>query len=176
MIDADGGSPRRMTNHPADDSVASWSRDGRWIYFASNRTKESQVWKMPAEGGEAVQVSGHGGFIAYESLDGKFVYFSKDRWQSSIWRVPVGGGEETKIVESALGQAFVVASKGIYFVSWPDVKTVQFLRFATGKVTTIATIKRRAEWGLSVSPDERYVLYTQNDQIGSDLMLIENFR
>jgi hypothetical protein len=93
-----------------------------------------------------------------------------------IWRVPVIGGEETKIVESALGQAFVVASKGIYFVGWPDLKTLQFLRFATGKVTTIATIKRRAEWGLSVSPDERYVLYTQNDQIGSDLMLIENFR
>jgi Tol biopolymer transport system component len=176
MIDADGGRPRRMTNHPADNAVPSWSRDGRWIYFTSNRTKESQVWKMPAEGGEPTQLTRRGGYIAFESLDGRFVYFSKDVWQSSIWRIPVDGGEETKIAESALGQAFAVASKGIYFVTWPDLKAVYFLSFATGRVTIIATIQRLAGWGLSVSPDDRYLLYTQVDQASSDLMLVENFR
>ena len=28
---------------------------------------------------------------------------------------------------------------------------------------------------LSVSPDERYLLYAQIDQAGSDLMLVENY-
>jgi Tol biopolymer transport system component len=67
--------------------VPSWSRDGRSICFVSNRTKEWQIWKMPAEGGEAVRVSKHGGHIAYESLDGEFVYFARTPNQTSLcWR------------------------------------------------------------------------------------------
>jgi len=58
---------------------------------------------MPADGGEAVQVTKRGGYVAFESLDGKFVYFSKDLWQTSIWRIPASGGEETNIVKSAAG-------------------------------------------------------------------------
>jgi hypothetical protein len=42
-------------------------------------------------------------------------------------------------------------------------------------VTTIAAIHRPVHWGLSVSPDERYLLYTQVDQSVGDLMLGENF-
>jgi Tol biopolymer transport system component len=176
MIDADGGSPKRMTDHPADDGVASWSRDGRWIYFVSNRTKEWQVWKMPAEGGEAVQVTKHGGYVAFESLDGKFVYFSKDLWQTSIWRIPVGEGDEANIVKATAG--FAVARRGIYFIAPHSDRSsaLQFQSFATSKVTTVAAIHRPIEPGLSVSPDERYVLYTQVDQSGNDLMLVENFR
>ena len=178
VMDAGGGTPQRITQHKADDAVPSWSRDGRWIYFVSNRTKEWQIWKMPAEGGEAVQVSKHGGHIASESFDGKFVYFGRTPGQTSIWRVPVGGGDETKVLESALGQAFAVAEKGIYFVTPnPDgAWAFQFYSFATSKVTALAEIHQSVSWGVSVSPDERYILYTQEDQTGSDLMLVENFQ
>ena len=163
--------------------MASWSRDGRWLYFVSNRTKEWQIWKMPASGGEAIQVTKRGGYVAFESADGKFVYFSRDIWQSSIWRVPVEGGEEEKVQDSVLGQAFAVARNGIYFAS-PNLdgsSTIQFHSFATGKVTTLATIRSSdvatpsVGWGLSVSPDERSLLYTQYSQASSSLMLVENF-
>ncbi len=30
-----GGAPQRLTTDPARDILPSWSRDGRWIYFAS---------------------------------------------------------------------------------------------------------------------------------------------
>ncbi len=177
-IDAAGGSPRRLTNGVADDGVASYSSDGRWIYFASNRTGEWQVWKMPADGGQAMQVTKHRGRIGFESLDGKFVYFSKDLGLTSLWRAPVDGSEETKILESIWGMAFTVTHKGIYVVA-PHAdgsSALQFYSFATGKVTPLATIRRPVGWGLSVSPDERSILYTQIDQAGSDLMLVENFR
>jgi len=138
---------------------------------------------MPAEGGEAVQVTKHGGYVALESLDGKVVFFSKDVWLSSIWKVPVNGGKEEKVQESVLGQAFAVARKGIYFVSphFDGSSTIDFHSFESGKVTTIATIRSTATvfvagWGMSVSPDERDLLYTQFDQSSSNLMLVENFR
>jgi len=177
-MDAAGGKPRRITHNSADDAVASWSRDGRWIYFVSNRTKQWQIWKMPPHGGEAVQVTKHGGYVAFESLDGKFVYFSKDLLLTSLWRVPVHGGEETKVLDSVLGQAFALGRKGIYFVEphHDGTSAIQFRSFATGKMITIAVIQRPVEFGLSVSPDERFILYTQVDQGGTDLMLVENFR
>jgi hypothetical protein len=111
-------------------------------------------------------------------LDGKFVYFARTPGQGSVWRIPVGGGDETKVLESALGQAFAVADKGIYFVTPnPNGTSVfQFHNFATGKLTTLAEIHQSVSWGMSVSPDERYILYTQEDQTGSDLMLVENFQ
>ncbi len=180
LIDANGGRPRRLTNHPANDAVATFSRDGHSIYFGSDRTRDWQIWKMPADGGEPTQVTRTVGHNALESVDGKFVYFSKFIWPTaSVWRVPVSGGKETRVLEPALGQAFGVARKGIYFVvpgRDGNENRIQFLNFATGKVRTIATIHRPLDWGLSVSPDEQYVLYTQVDQMGGDLVLVENFR
>jgi Tol biopolymer transport system component/serine/threonine protein kinase len=176
-IDALGGNPRPLTNDAADNGVASYSNDGRWIYFVSNLTGETQIWKMPPDGGQAIQVTRHGGRIGFESLDGTFVYYSKGLHLTDLWRVPAGGGEETKILESICGMAFAVARKGIYFVApHPDGNSaVQFYSFATGNVTPIATIRRPVDWGLSVSPDERSIVYTQVDQAGSDLMLVEHF-
>jgi Tol biopolymer transport system component len=80
----EGHKVRRITNSPAEDVVPSWSRDGRWIYFASNRSAAFQIYKLPAGAGESpsnppVQVTTGGGFGAVESPDGKYLYFAKGR-------------------------------------------------------------------------------------------------
>ena len=46
---------------------------------------------MPASGGEARQVSKGGGSVAYESVDGKFLYYTKGRNVVGVWRVPADG-------------------------------------------------------------------------------------
>ena len=73
----------------------------------------------------------------------------------------------------------MVVAEGIYFISKPDAKGVSYIRFkdlATGSIRTIAPIKGKPSWGLTVSPDRRTFLYAQSDESGSDLMLVENFR
>jgi len=52
---------QRLTTDPGEEFQAHWSRDGRWIYFCSNRTSRSEIWKMPANGGTATQVTHAGG-------------------------------------------------------------------------------------------------------------------
>ena len=66
---------RELTNEPSAEMVPSWSRDGRWIYFASERSGGWEIWKMPSAGGPAVQVTNQGGYAAFESLDGKFLSY-----------------------------------------------------------------------------------------------------
>jgi Tol biopolymer transport system component len=51
MMDTAGGSPVQFTSGSAEDVVPSWSRDGKWVYFASNRSGTFQVWKAPLNGG-----------------------------------------------------------------------------------------------------------------------------
>ena len=93
------GRPRRLTTGTSNNVVPSWSNDGRWIYFASDRTGAMQVWKMPVEGGRAWQMTKKGGFAAFESPDGKAVYYAKGKEASGIWEVPVGGGEEASVLD-----------------------------------------------------------------------------
>ncbi len=52
-----GAQPRRLTTNPENDSSPEWSADGREIYFLSTRNGSSQVWRLPANGGEAIQVT-----------------------------------------------------------------------------------------------------------------------
>ena len=181
VVNADGGPPRRLTSEKSSGAVPSWSRDGRWIYFVSDRTGTWQVWKMSADGGKAVQVTKGGGFAAFESLDGKMLYYAKGLTVPGLWKVPVEGGEEIPVIEqldAGLWGYWDLTKDGIYFY---DAKTraIEFFSFATRKLTKVAVPERgpiRFNQGLSVSPDGRWILYAQNDIIGGDIMLVENFR
>ncbi len=174
VIDADGGPPQRVTDDPSDDAMPSWSRDGKWIYFCSSRTGTPQVWRIPVKGGKAAQVTTGGGTAAQESVDGKSVYYAKRRGRTAVWKVPVAGGEESLVLDSIMHHSmFSVAERGLYFIQ--DRRSVRFLRFASGEVKLIASVTRPFDY-FSVSPDGRWILYTQREETGADLMLVENFR
>ena len=189
---ADGGSPRRLTNDPHNNMIPSWSHDGRWIYFASDRSGRYEIWKMPAGGGEAIGVTRAGGYAAFESPDGKYLYYTKFNPQGSnpLFRMPTGGGQEVQLVP-ALGswELFCVTSKGVYFASPDRANAIQFLDAASGQVSTLATLDQRVAsglaeatldqrvaGGLAVSPDGAYVVWSQMDRNTFNLMLVEGFR
>jgi Tol biopolymer transport system component len=179
VVPAKGGKPKRLINTSGTVRAPSWSQDGRWIYFASHSSGEYQVWKVAAGGGEAIQVTRKGGFAALESPDGQWVYYTKNDGVSALWKLPRDGGEEVKVIESLVSMAFAVANRGIYFMPLEDStghRSIQFFDLATNKIRSICSIERPIEVFLSVSPDERWILYSQIDQMGSDLMLVENFR
>ena len=140
------------------------------------------MWKVSAGGGLAIQVTRNGGFTAFEPFNGQSIYYTKGDYSfgvsTGLWKMPVKGGEENQVLSSVAMRAFFPVEDGIYFIPDPGIdgkSSLQFLSFATGKVKMVAPILRPRE-GLSVSPDSRSILYTQLDEVGSDLMLVENFR
>jgi Tol biopolymer transport system component len=166
-----------MTTHPSNDGNPSWSHDGRWIYFDSASTGEQQVWKMPADGGEAIQLTRDGGGAPLESPDGRFLYYTKNPEDASLWRVPLGGGPATKVREVShySYNNLAIVDKGIYFVPNTSSFSIEFLDLQTNQIRRIASFERPAGGGLDISPDGQWILYTQLDQLGAELRLVENF-
>jgi Tol biopolymer transport system component len=179
VIGVQGGLPHPLTDQPGNEQRARWSRDGRWIYFSSNRTGRGEVWRMPAGGGEATQVTRNGGCCSFESPDGRWLYYAKG---PDLWKAPVAGGAETRVLENMSGLNYVPTSHGIYFLRvgpadiGPADTALAYLDFATGKIKLVLPKVRDWERGLTLSPDGHFLLCTQTDSSGADLMLVENFR
>jgi Tol biopolymer transport system component/DNA-binding winged helix-turn-helix (wHTH) protein len=180
LLDVATRSVRRLTDDPTDEYEPRWSRDGSWIYFVSTHSGRPEVWRIPSTGGPAIQVTRQGGEAAFESADGRWLYYAKGRGRTSIWRVPVGGGEETKVLDGlSYSFNFAVTDKGIYFLALrgaPPVGSIEFFDFATRKSTPLHALDRPFWFGFALAPDERSILFSKIDSQGSDLMLVENLR
>jgi Tol biopolymer transport system component len=180
VMKAEGGLARPLTQDASDNVNASWSRDGKWIYFDSNRTGKWQIWKMPSEGGDSLQVTKQGGVAAFESADGKFVYYAKTTSDPDIWREHLSTGEESPVlprVHVRQWKDWALVDDGIFF--FPERSSphpvMKFLNLVSGRVTDVATLEKPGEW-ISGSADGKFVLYDRFDQEESNVMLLENFR
>jgi Tol biopolymer transport system component/DNA-binding winged helix-turn-helix (wHTH) protein len=175
-----GGAPLILTPDAFHSVCPSWSHDGKWVYFASPRSGEWQVWKVPAGGGPPVQVTQHGGHAALESPDGKYVYYAKTQMaEPEIWRVPVNGGPETPLplVHPGTWASWQIVEDGILFVgpSLGHQAVLSFYDFARQRTTTVTVLNRVPFW-LGATPDGRTVAFDQPGQEQAQAMLVENFR
>jgi Tol biopolymer transport system component len=178
VMSAHGGKPQRLTTSTANEYRPSWSHDGRWIYYASTQTGTVQVWKIPSAGGTPVQVTNNGGGVAFESVDGRDLYYAKE--DEGLWRLSLQDGSEIQVLKSLHENAFVPARQGIYFVqdspANDNTSQVKLLDFRTHAIRTLATLAGSAPNEISVSPDEQSLLFDRPGRGSSELMLIENFR
>jgi Tol biopolymer transport system component/DNA-binding winged helix-turn-helix (wHTH) protein len=194
-----GGTPHRITNNPKNDSVPSYSSDGRWIYFAANRSGEWQTWRVSVEGEErrpdsVRQMTQGGGYAAFESSDGRYLYYAKKRLlgavgeRNSLWRIPVEGGAEEVVIEGLYSgySSWALAGDSVFFLNPqdqsedPDTSSwaIYKIDLKTHKQISIAPIEGRP-WGgpsFDVSHDERWIPYSTIDPPESDLMLVEGFQ
>ena len=180
LVDVDGSKPECLTGDTGSNISPSWSHDGRWIYFASRRTGENHIWRMPATGGTATPIGEHSGWCPLESKDGRFLYYATMSG-SALRAVPLSGGPEKELLSGLAGDgsSYAPATDGIYFirvVSHDRKQELAFFDFASHRITTVAEISRPVFLGLALSPTEDLILYSQVDRQVSNLMLVENFR
>lgn len=176
---SDGSQVRKLTSDDVLETIPGWSADGKWIYYASNRTNRFEIWKAPASGGKGIQVTRNGGYTAFESTDGQSLYYTKQRLPG-LWVLPLRGGKEKLLLAADVGREFAVTEDGIYYlpVHLPNaVRSVRFHSFATGKEQEVALLNvDDAESGLTVSPDRKSILFTAGLRDGTNVMIVDNFR
>jgi eukaryotic-like serine/threonine-protein kinase len=182
VIDAAGGQPRRLTPYPTDEHVPSWSRDGKWIYCTSNQTGRFEVWRIPFAGGEGVRLTDNGGYVPFESWDGKSLYYAKYGVEGLFVR-SLSGGPEQKLLESVWQSSYFPVEDGIYYLArapmgGPNIFELRLLDLASANSRVVSRFAAGSPYALSVSPDRKSFLFSGREpgSVGYDLMLIENFR
>jgi Tol biopolymer transport system component len=169
VVSSQGGKPVQLTHSPESEYRPSWSRDGKWIYYSSTL---NHIRKIPANGGKDIQVTQNGFGMALESPDGQTLYFPGP---GGLWMKPLAGGEETRISDSLYSLSFNPAKYGVYMVDRRDLQ-LKLLDPRGRLLKTITSVPNPASIGMSISPDERWMVYPKIDHGGSELMLVENFR
>jgi eukaryotic-like serine/threonine-protein kinase len=178
VVRPDGGELKKV----ADGVVPRWSLDGEWIYYS--RSRPQQLYRVARTGGDPEAVSGTAeGWVPEESPDSQWIYYSGHPvvTATNLRRAPSRGGEATDVFsEQVAGRNFVVTGTGIWYLTpSPSPKEGSLLRFydfASKATRTVYPTERPVGPGLTLAPDGRRILFTQQDRSGSDLMVVENYR
>jgi len=126
------------------------------------------------------QVTRNGGFEAFESADGKALYFAKR--EPGIWKVSPGGSDEIRVLEQGRWGYWALFRDGICLLNQRGAtqSTLEFFNIATSQMKVFGKMDHTRAFGgspgFAVSSDGRWILYRQIDQDDNDIMLLENFR
>lgn len=181
VADAAEGKPRQLVTNVSNISRPHWSRDGQFIYFNSMGLGRSGIYRCPASGGDAVLLSrGTVVINPQESFDGKSIYFASNHDKSTLKQValPVQPDTESKVdgmPQIRAAELWTLSRGGIYFVPDEAPRSLRYFDFSTRQLRPVFENDKDFHSGLSVSPDGRWILYSQESDVNSDIMIVDHF-
>lgn len=132
VADADGNNPKPLLAHSDLDYNASFSLDGKWIVFTSERAGSADIYRVHPDGSRLQKLIAHPAFDDQGALspDGKLLAFVSDRdGQADIWILELATKKLrnlTKTSDNSAGE-FRDGRFGNFRPSWsPDGKWIAF--------------------------------------------------
>ena len=177
LVGARSRRPRRLTTEPSDERNAVFSRDGRRLYFASNRTGDWDLWSLELSGGEVSRVTTDGGFLAQEDWDGSRLFYTR-LGQPGIWSMPLAGGEAEQQVadlDPSDWGSWVVGERGIHYLRRGPT-AIAFAGFDGSPPRVSFEPDKQVPFfsrALSLSPDGRALLFTRIASGDDEVMLAD---
>ena len=139
------------------------------------------IYRCPAAGGDAIALSEDTGVNPQESFDGKTVYFASNHDKSTLKQiaVPAQPGTESKVdgmLRIREAELWTLSRSGIYFVPDEAPRSLRYFDFASKQISLIFELDKDFYSGPSVTPDGRWILYSQESEVNGDIMLVDHFR
>jgi Tol biopolymer transport system component len=180
IVDIDERVPRKLVTNLPQISYPAWSRDGKWIYFRSYETAGHKIYRCLATGGDASAFSTlSDGANSIESFDGNSLYFVRRIYNTGLGMLSLNGASLVSDIQGIPAirdyQVWTLVPGGVYFVPHVEPRSLYYYDFSTKKARRIFTLEKDFDSGLSISPDGRYLLYSQLDDENSNIMLVDHF-
>lgn len=99
-VDVGSGRIERLSTEDERVRFASYSRDGRSIFFSSDRSGSWQIWRMAADGSGAEQLGQRGGFDPRDFLGDGAIYFTRET-EAGLFRLDLATKAETRVSNDA---------------------------------------------------------------------------
>jgi Tol biopolymer transport system component len=186
-IPASGGKPQQLTSDATNEVVPSFSRDGSFVYFSSDRGGHWSMWRQPwgANGtGEARMVRDHA-FAGFESPDGRYLYYVHGPDDPGLFRAPVAGGAEEPVIANlrpGMWGNWAFSGPDVFFINWvgqgSEAEAWMQRRKTDGTIEPLFKVGQPIGWdgGLAISPDAATLVYGQLDKVGADILELSNWR
>lgn len=125
---------RRLTFDPGLQSEITWSPDGRFIAYASDKEGNFDIWVQPVDTGAAWQLTKSPAHDRQPSWspDGKNIVFRSERDGGGLFVIPAGGGAERRLTTFGVepkwapdGSQIMFASTSVYALYVPRLFTVR---------------------------------------------------
>ncbi len=183
-IDIDGGNPKQLTRG-GHDVRPQCSPEGKWVVYTHRVTPgRPTLWKVPIEGGEAVQLHDEFTFGNAISPDGTLIACGyrgqTSNWHSKIALVPFSGGPPVRLFDvpprisldgliqwTPDGQALTCSGRNTTKI-W-----MQALDGSPAK--ELIDLQSDSVWRFAWSPDGAELAVARGSRV-SDVVLISNFR
>jgi Tol biopolymer transport system component/DNA-binding winged helix-turn-helix (wHTH) protein len=177
VVDIEERQPRQVRSSEAALALPAWSGDCKWLLASDGR---SRLFKLPAAGGPAELFTRQPSYYA-QVVGERAIFNVKQESGVQLWSKPLAGGDEAPLEGLPLigySEAWAATAEGIYFTaSQQDAPALFFHGFEARESRRIAGLPRRpvpgGGLGIGVSRDGRWLLYTQNADAESDIMLME---
>ena len=76
----------------------------------------------------------------------------------------------------AMTDSYAVGKRGLYFVPLRSIREIVYFDLASRKTYPLIKLDKEVGYQISVSPDERYLLYAQMDSEVVEMMKVDRFR
>jgi Tol biopolymer transport system component/DNA-binding winged helix-turn-helix (wHTH) protein len=173
LIDPVGGKPQRLTNDPGDDLAPSWSLDGQWVLFASNRTGSWQVWRSNRDASRIEQLTREGGFRALDTPHG--VYYTRFG-EAGLWSMDAEGeNRRFEFPDPVDWGNWYAGNAGIYQIERSTGRSIIILHpwdDEPRKLFETSGMVPPSDAALGVSRDGQTLVYGQIQQRWVDLVLV----
>jgi serine/threonine protein kinase len=188
-VDVSGKMPVRVTTHDANDWNPVWSRDGRWLYFLSNRSGSMNLWRVaidedsgavrgephpltvPAAYVSDFTLSADGSVGVYTSVDarrhiGRVAFDAASGKPAGSVEAVTSGASDYAYIDVSRDGSRVIASSSER--GQEDIYVVPADRTAVRRLTDDFARDRAPRW----APDDRGILF-YSDRAGYQLWRVD---
>jgi serine/threonine protein kinase len=166
--DLESGREHQLTSYKKEINEMTWASNDQ-IFFSSNKGGNTNIWMIPAKGGEAVQVTKGSGpdECVRVSADAKRLLFTENRRISHLWTAQLDGSNARQLTFDNQNLSFPILSPDDGRVLF-DMSSSDFLRPGShiymidndGTKRIQLTAGDALFYDATCSPDGKYLTYS----------------